>query len=136
MSSTNKANLEKLKGYGATVRPTREIGGHVAEFKRGDVTTAIEFGLEDETRADLAILGMGTKPDNKRSLGYGSLALWRLLTWARGEGLKDIRARQVQLRHPGAASGAEDFWRKNNFRRRAKPNSTNDYQFIRPRKRT
>ncbi|MEK7530326.1 MAG: hypothetical protein AAB573_00485 [Patescibacteria group bacterium] len=128
------ADLEKLKGYGATVDKDAEVGAHIVVFKRGDTRTTFTIGLESETKADLAILTMTTKPDEKRSLGYGSLALWRLLTWAMGEGFKDIRARQVQSHRLDAGNPPTHFWLKNNFRRRAEPNPTNDYQFIRPRK--
>ena len=89
-----------------------------------EAETNIFFHLMDcQTDSDVVITNITTLPDLKRSHGFGSIAVQKLICWARENNLHEIRATQVGNRRSGR------FWEKNGFIRCSDPNPCGDYVY-------
>lgn len=102
--------------------PMRQAGAYVLKFPNEGAITTIRIVLDDYSGADVVITNMTTLPSDQIGKGLGSDAVKKVLTWAQGRGMKDIRAVQVQRQ-------SEGFWQKNGFVKMEGPNPTNDFVF-------
>ncbi len=98
-----------------TVIPEKdsELGGFgyraTFSFQPSDTSVTIGFRLYDhQSGADLVITNTTTLPENQQGKGYGKEAVHELVVWARGKGLQNITATQVQEESRG-------FWEKLGF---------------------
>jgi len=102
--------------------PMGEADAYMLKFSKETALTSIRIVFNDYSGADLVITNMTTLPFDQVGKGFGSSAIKDLLAWAQSNGMKDIRAVQVQKQ-------SADFWKKNGFVRMVEPNPTNDFVF-------
>ncbi|MCE9643542.1 MAG: GNAT family N-acetyltransferase [Candidatus Andersenbacteria bacterium] len=121
----------RLQGEGVIVGLNRRLGRvsnvipFTAMFLHGvEAETNIFFQLLDwQTDSDVVITNITTLPDLKRGYGFGSIAVQKLICWARENNLHEIRATQVGDRN------SQRFWEKNGFIRCSDPNPCGDYVY-------
>ncbi len=119
--------VAKLNNYGATVLPDtahRRVVGtlpYLVQFRWGETRTTIRVCMMDsESDSDVTITNMTTLPEKECGKGYGSIAIQQVLCWAFDNGLKEIRAVQVDEEREG-------FWQRNGFSKCPEPNPCNDF---------
>lgn len=92
----------------------------ILSFSLGETTITMRIVLYDFTDdLHLEITHMVTLPCSKQRKGYGTIALKRLLFWARTHDIQSVTASQVQPQ-------SEPFWIKNGFAKLDNPG--NDFQ--------
>ena len=115
--------LNALEATGMRVTKDRfETGAYLLQKKQEDAMVTIRIGLNDYSGADMVITNMTTLPDDMKGQGYGSTVEQELITAATAQGMKDIRAVQVQKL-------SQTFWEKNGFVKAPEPNNTNDFLY-------
>ncbi len=94
----------------------------VLTFNFDDVVVTIRILVKDYSGADLVITNMTVLPENNQGKGYGSIAVQKILSWAKDNDLNVILATQIQQHN-------EQFWVRNGFVKVDGINPTNDFVY-------
>ena len=127
-NSEDKAptDIDMWSVEGAEVAPgERNPNAHTLRFRSEEsgTLTTIQVLQNDYSGSDLVITNMTTLPPTERSKGHGAQAVSNLLAFAKSNGMKEVRASQVQPQ-------SEAFWMKRGFHKEPGENPTNNFVIL------